>query len=382
MQITHSSPDMPVKIGVSSPWTDYVKFIPDEKSMPIFWTDAERECLWGTSMENHLQAKLNALDSEFTSFCECTQSIEWCKHWWDPDTGCLSLEDWKIVDAMYRSRAMDFDEFGLCLVPVMDMANHDGIWSYKASYRIDKNTRSPRLALENERSVDAGDEITIMYGLYRSAADSLFSYGFTEADAENARSVWLSLVPPGDDPLAPAKIAALDIKPGLNIYMQQTADKVGWSGPFVWAMCVNEEDGLKIEVVQTTDGDEELKATWKGKEILDQYDLQCHVQDDYFGELFQLRAYTMVQSQMEEEILRRERLEARPDAEKIPEGIDPETSRPWKVATDLRDGETSLLRKAVSQFQDKVCIKPPTIKLYTPLTRYLCRLSSSATRRL
>ena len=354
MALTYSSPDMPVKVGVSNAWTDYVKFIADEKSLPTFWTEPERQCLWGTSLESHVQAKLHALDREFTSFHEATQSIDWCQHWWDAESGCLSLEDWKVVDAMYRSRAMDFDEYGLSLVPVMDMANHNGLQAYKASYSIDKTTRSAVLALEYERSVKPGDEVTIMYGLYRSAADSLFSYGFTEQDAKNARSIFLSFAPPEDDPLAFAKIVAFDIKPGFKVYTQQTADMVAWSGDFIWAMCINEEDGLKIEVVKTTEGGEELKTTWKGKEIVDPCDLERHLQADYFWDLFQLRAYSIIQSRIEEEILKREQLAKRAEIDKIPKGTDPETSVPWKVATALREGELRLLRVAASQFQDKV----------------------------
>ena len=38
MQIAMSSPDMPAKIGVANPWTEYVKFVPAETSLPTFWT--------------------------------------------------------------------------------------------------------------------------------------------------------------------------------------------------------------------------------------------------------------------------------------------------------------------------------------------------------
>ena len=356
MQITYSSPDIPVKIGVSTPWTQYVKFIPDERSLPTFWTQSESQCLWGTSLEYHLKAKLSRLDREFTHFRERTQSIGWCRHWWDTETGCLSIEDWKIADAMYRSRVMDFEEYGHCLVPVMDMANHNSALAYKASYMIDERTRNARLALEHERSVKVGDEITILYGEDRSAADSLFSYGFVEKGLKNVQSVFLGMVPPEDDPLAFAKMTALDIIPGIRVNIKKTPGEVEWSGPFVWAMCINEEDGLKLEVVKRTDGAEELRATWKDEEIIGQEDLRDLLEADMRWPLFQLRAFSIVQGRLEEEIQRCEELGSRPDAEKIPDGVDPKTSVPWKVAAELRDREMGLLHKAVSQFGETVFI--------------------------
>ena len=348
-----SSPDLPEKIGVTSPWSEYIKFIHAETSLPTFWAEAERECLWGTSLEQHLAAKLKALDREFADFRRATESIGWCRHWWDPETGCLSIDDWKTVDSIHRSRSMDFSQHGLCLVPVMDMANHDNLAAYKALYKIEPNTRDAQLTLEWRQSVEPGEEVTIMYGFERGAADSIFSYGFIEPGAQHAQSLYLAMDSPPDDPLAFAKMAALDLKPGLKVSMQQSADRATWVSGFVWAMCINEEDGLEIKAAQTVDGHRELEVLWKGSKIANQFELEVALKGAWLQDLFKLRAFSMVHARVEEEIGAREKLQERPEEEKIPDGVD-KSSPVWKLAEELRDLEMALLRKAAVDFYETV----------------------------
>lgn len=37
--------------GVSTPWTEYVKFLPDDVPVPTMWSDEEKALLTGTSLE-------------------------------------------------------------------------------------------------------------------------------------------------------------------------------------------------------------------------------------------------------------------------------------------------------------------------------------------
>lgn len=37
--------------GVSTPWTEYVKFLPDDVPVPTLWSDEEKALLIGTSLE-------------------------------------------------------------------------------------------------------------------------------------------------------------------------------------------------------------------------------------------------------------------------------------------------------------------------------------------
>lgn len=106
LQVTNSATGG--SIGVSNPFSEYVKFLPLRVLVPTFWNESERAIITGTSLEAALSAKLNSLDREFTLLREKTSSVDWCQEcWWDADSGILTFHDWKTVDAMYRSRALD-----------------------------------------------------------------------------------------------------------------------------------------------------------------------------------------------------------------------------------------------------------------------------------
>ena len=95
-------------IGVSNPFSEYMKFLPVKIALPTCWNESERALVTGTSLEAALGAKMNSLDREFTLLKEKTSSIDWCrKYWWDTDKGTLTFNDWKNIDAIYRSRALD-----------------------------------------------------------------------------------------------------------------------------------------------------------------------------------------------------------------------------------------------------------------------------------
>lgn len=343
MQCAASATDMPIKVGVSNPWSEYIKFLPDETSLPTFWSEEQLGCFWGTTLQRMVETKLQSLDREFTQFRNATKDIEWTSAWWDEDTGCASMQDWKVVDAMYRSRCMSLDQYGSSLVPVMDMANHTNLWKSKGMYATDPETKNVRLTLEEKKSLKAGRELTISYYSYKGACESLFSYGFFESDLENAQTIFLTIKPPDDDPLAYAKIFALDLKPALTIFMHKVADVIDWGSPLVWAMCVNEEDGLEIKRAKTVDGENELVVTWKGVEVHDADKLEVHIKNDPQRDLFKLRAHSIVRDRVEEEINKRMQ-EAQTRRE---QGMIDNDSHYCEMAETLRKLERALLDKAV-----------------------------------
>lgn len=51
MQMTIASWDDPVGVGVSNPWTEYVKMLPSNVPVPTAWTEDQRTLLAGTSLE-------------------------------------------------------------------------------------------------------------------------------------------------------------------------------------------------------------------------------------------------------------------------------------------------------------------------------------------
>lgn len=51
LQVTITSPDCPHAVGVSNPWTEYVRMLPSSVPVPTCWSEQERTMLVGTSLE-------------------------------------------------------------------------------------------------------------------------------------------------------------------------------------------------------------------------------------------------------------------------------------------------------------------------------------------
>ena len=300
LQLTHNNASIvDGRVGGSNPFTQYVQFLPSEIRLPTLWSPAQCARLKGTSLEAALDSKLKSLKREFDLLRDATISIEWCKkYWWDPESGGLCLEDWKHIDAMYRSRALDL--LGIdAMVPCIDMANHASGRDTLARYDRDANGNAILLLLEG-KCCPAGEEIFITYGDAKGACEMLFSYGFIEPSMSSARELYLDLDIPSDDPLKLAKKAIATSAPGFRLFVDESS--VGWEGPFVWLICVNEEDGLEFRLLQTNDGARELQVLWKGAEIDDVSRLDGLLQTEPLWEVFKLRAIAILQARVEAQL--------------------------------------------------------------------------------
>lgn len=358
VQVTASSPDIKARIGVPNPFREYVQFLPDEMSLPSRWTEAELACLWGTSLRNHIAVKQHSLQTLFDDLRSKTRHIDWCaKWWWSKDHGCLTLDDLKSVDSMFRSRAMDFGDQGQSLVPVMDMANHDHGDHSIALYEIDRVDGGAMLVLRDDRSVRRGYEVTIDYGSDRSASDLLHAYGFIEEGMSHAGSMFVSFPPnftPFEaDPLATAKYVGLELVPGAKFYVSPD-DRVRFHSPFVYAMSVNEEDGLSWDVARTVDGETEFHFLFRGKPVQGATQLVAELRDSPLWDLFQWRAHAYLMILIEGLIEEFDALEARDMDEKVPQGV-PTDSSVWKVCVKLRKLERTLLHTVRKDFDTRVC---------------------------
>lgn len=164
MQITHTSPETthePHRIGVSSPWTEYVRYMPSSITLPTFYTEEELELLRGTSLRLAVDAKVISLEKEFEHLRKSTEGIAWCeKLWWDEETGRFTFDDWRYVDAVYRSRMVDLPSSGHAMVPCVDMANHASDDAVKALYDEDAEGNAV-LRLRWGKKLSVGDEVTI-----------------------------------------------------------------------------------------------------------------------------------------------------------------------------------------------------------------------------
>lgn len=298
-QMTINSPSCDTHgLGYKNPFADYIQLLPKEISLPTFYTVEERELLKGTSLADALTQKMNSLEREFESLKSATQTVAWCQRvWWDEDTGCLEFADWMLADAVYRSRAMELPRgVGLGMVPVVDMANHASDERYNARFEVHEDAGVVMLVVRDKTSIEAGDEITIMYGP-GGACEMIFSYGFLDEHASSARELFLNLSIPTDDPLRMAKIRFAQEAPGVRVYVDGS-DQVHWESKFVWWACINQEDGLDFQVEQTVTGGAELKALWKDQDL--QADaLHSILVRDALRDVFMLRAIVMIQQRVE-----------------------------------------------------------------------------------
>lgn len=342
MQATISCPTIS-GVGLINPLTEYINFLPDEL-LPTFWTEEEQELLTGTTLRPAVRAKLNSLLREFETIRTATQNIAWCaKHWWDEDDGKMKFEDWMLVDAMYRSRALEFPGIGGCMVPCIDMANHASGDATAALYETD-DMGNALLLLREGRDVAKGGEVTITYGDEKGACENIFSYGFLEGMVQSARAIFLNLDIPDDDPLRPAKIIVNNAAPGFRL--SEKANHTTWESDFIWLVALNEEDGLDFKLRQTIDGDREIQAFWKDHELNDTAKLRDYLQDDPLWDVYQLRAVVLLQSRVEAQLEVLQNV-GTPQRDVTIREV------PWVLAGRLRILESEMLQVAYADFEDQ-----------------------------
>lgn len=349
LQLTHNAQSELKKVGATNPFNQYLNFLSSEVPLPTFWNAAERALLAGTSLEAALDAKLKSLDREFTLFQKSTASIDWCRDvWWGVETGNLCFDDWKRVDALYRSRALDLPGTGHSMVPCIDMANHSSGEYTSALYDTDSDGNAT-LILRDGKSMKDGEEVTITYGDEKGACEMLFSYGFIEETMDSAREIYLDLEIPKDDPLRLAKSAVSNSAPGFRLFCQGSS--IAWEGSFIWLLCVNEEDGLEFRLLQTNDGERELNVFWNDTEMKDVSKLESVLKLHPMWDIFRLRVITILQARVEAQLLSLERSKDYLGNDLSIEKVDDTIGH---NASKLRVLEEAMLLQAYQEFEDKV----------------------------
>ena len=183
----------------------------------------------------------------------------------------------------------------------------------------------------------------------------IFSYGFLEHEVDNARQLFLGLEIPDDDPLKPAKHAVCDEAPGVRLFLVQESSTVNWESLFVWWACVNEEDGLEFRVLQSNDGERELKVFWKEKDIASSEQLLDAIKQDAMWDILQLRANMLIQARVETQLAKLQESQAYVEEwRKV--GIDGQQIREqvWNMAMKLRELEGEFFTRAMQGLEDKV----------------------------
>lgn len=335
------------RIGVASFFCEYVKFLPRKTPLPTFWADFQCELLHGTSLEAALDSKMMSLQTEFSRLREKTLAISWCnRYWWNAYTDPLEFEDWKWVDAIYRSRALDLPGTGHATVPCIDMANHASGHQTTALYETDAEGNAV-LLLCHDKELQGSDEVTITYGDDKGACEMLFSYGFLEETMSTAKELFLELEITSDDPLKRAKQEVSNTAPGVRLY-EDSGGSISWEGPFVWLLCINEEDGLHFQVSLTVSGDQKLHAFWKGTEISGFTNFPALIQDDPMKDVFDLRVVSTLQSRVEDQLMRLE------NSKSLTFEIDAAADPTLGSIMRLRDLEETLMLQAYAELEEDV----------------------------
>ncbi|KAM0344633.1 hypothetical protein ACHAPU_007407 [Fusarium lateritium] len=251
------------------------------------WSDVERTLLQGTSLEAALDAKFSALNKEFDELQEKSSGLPfWNSLFWEKET--VTIREWVLVDAWYRSRCLELPQAGHAMVPGLDMANHS---HSPSAYYDEDNNDDVVLVVRPGAEVAAGEEVNISYG-EKSPAEMLFSYGFIDSESK-VEELTLPLEVLPDDPLANAKLHVFKGPPTLEL--SRLGGKISWHSPFAYLMCLNEEDGLEFKILQKEDGERELKLFWQEEDVTARADdFEDLIKDHPLCPIFRLRVVSIL----------------------------------------------------------------------------------------
>jgi hypothetical protein len=186
----------------------------------------------------------------------------------------------------------------------------------------------------------------------------LFSYGFLPEDKEDAGQVFLDLSIPDDDPLRNHKASFCKDPPGVTFSLIPPTEgrTTAWDSPFAWWACVNEEDGLKVAMLQNNDGGRELKVTWKDKEVKDSGDLRALLEADPLWDVFYLRAVALILARVNLQFYFLKQMQE--VSAQISQSADMQAVfRPGVLSATrkLRDLEEKLLEPCLKELENEVC---------------------------
>ncbi|WXC57350.1 hypothetical protein SNK03_003268 [Fusarium graminearum] len=271
----------------STPWTEYLKFLPRDVPVPTMWSEVERALLQGTSLEAALEAKFASLSKEFEDLTDKSSVLPfWTSLFWEK--GTVTIQDWILVDAWYRSRCLELPRGGDAMVPGLDMANHS---HHPTAYYDEDDKDDVVLLVRPETTVSAGEEVNISYG-DKNPAEMLFSYGFIDNESTvEGLNLPVKVLP--DDPLGKAKLHIFGSLAYLKL--SRSDGEVSWQCPFAYLMCLNEEDGLEFKVLQGEDGGRELRLFWQEEDVTAQVGrFEDLIKDHPLCQIFKLRVVSVL----------------------------------------------------------------------------------------
>ncbi|KAI1113923.1 hypothetical protein F5Y14DRAFT_441512 [Nemania sp. NC0429] len=341
-QLVLSSPDYNGGLGPGTAWTQYFKLLPAHVPTPTSWSESELSLLRGTSLEPAVSAKRRTLEREFNGIQDATTNLPRWNELIGVD-GAIALDDWILLDALYRSRSLALPRSGESMVPCLDLVNHSNT---ATAYFEESSNDDVVLLLHRGATVPEQGELTINYGHDKSAAEMLFSYGFIESHSP-AKSIILPVEAMDDDPLAKAKLYAFGSPPTLKITDSENGAPQ-WNAPFIYLACLNDEDGLHFKVLQETDGSQSLKMFWQDMDVTDQADnMQTLIEGHDLCQIFRLRAVSVVLGMIQQQ------LAVLVSYDKNSELIENERPHIRQAAMQLRAAEEDLFTRILQVLEDE-----------------------------
>ncbi|TRX95276.1 hypothetical protein FHL15_003968 [Xylaria flabelliformis] len=282
-----------------------------------------------------VSAKLRALEREFNHIRDTTRELPRWNALLEIDEA-VTLSDWILLDALYRSRSLALPKSGESMVPCLDLCNH----STPATAFFEENAEDEVvLFLHKGANVLKQDEVTIDYGHDKSAAEMLFSYGFIDSTS-TAKSIVLPVESMDDDPLAKAKLYIFGPAPTLKI-IDNDNEAPYWDAPFVHLMCLNDEDGLHFKVLRETDGSQHLRMFWQDIDITGEAgNIESVIKGHDLYHVFRLRAVAVVLGVVQQQL---EALAASDEENGSNESLSPHIGR---AISQFRAAEKNLLERA------------------------------------
>lgn len=238
-------------------------------------------------------------------------------------------------------------------MPFLDMANHSA--NANSHYQQGSDVEVI-LQIKPWQHIEKGEELTIDYGSAKSAAEMLFSYGFID-DLSSVHSLVLHISPSPDDPLGQAKVKIYGKPPTLRI--SATDDSLELTCPFIYLMCVNEDDGLDFKVLLETDGTYgPMRAFWKSTDITDSISsFKDIITADPLADVFLLRAKVLLRYIVDEQLERLSESEhAANELDPNQESLSVGDKGIPKAASRLRVIEAELLSKSLESLEAEVCL--------------------------
>lgn len=167
-----------------SPWSPYLRILPEVLDSPMFWSEEELAELKGTQLLNSTLGYKDYVQNEFLKVQE--EIIDPNRHLFDFD---IAQKDFLWAFGILRSRTFPpFTGNNLAMVPFADFVNHgfsinveDPSWERKVTGLFD---RQEALIMRASTAFRTGEQVLMQYGKNKSNAQLALDYGFVERNGE------------------------------------------------------------------------------------------------------------------------------------------------------------------------------------------------------